>query len=225
MESQITLTRRWIMSAYQAGKGTKEIAAIFGRCESAVRRVKQNYRERGTADPLLHLRGRKGKFSDEIKTRLGQFVTDHPDATLKEIKQRLGLDVSLSTVDRWLKKLELSFKKSVCTPPSRTWVREALLPGLRKGDIVVMDNLPAHKRPAVRAMIEEAGCEVWLLPAYSPDWNPIEMMWSKVKQLIRGAEARRFDALVCAVFRAMGAVTADDAAGFFRHCGYRRTID
>jgi transposase len=65
-------------------------------------------------------------------------------------------------------------------------VREALLPGLRRGDIVVMDNLPAHKRPAVRAMIEGAGCELWLLPPYSPDWNPIEMMWSKVKQLIRG---------------------------------------
>ncbi len=119
MESHVTLTRRWIMSAYQAGKGTKEIAAIFGRCESAVRRVRQNHRERGTADPLLHLRGRKGKLTEEIKTQLRQFVTDHPDATLMEIKERLGLDVSLSTVDRWLRKLGLSFKKSPSTPPSR----------------------------------------------------------------------------------------------------------
>jgi transposase len=101
------------------------------------------------------------------------------------------------------------------------WVREALLPGLRKGDIVVMDNLPAHKKPAVRAMIEEAGCELWLLPPYSPDWNPIEMMWSKVKQLIRGVEPRTFDALVEAVFQSMDAVTAADAVGFFEHCGYR----
>jgi transposase len=101
------------------------------------------------------------------------------------------------------------------------WVREALLPGLRKGDIVVMDNLPAHKKPAVRVMIEEAGCELWHLPPYSPDWNPIEMMWSKVKQLIRGAEPRTFDALVQAVFKSMDAVTADDAVGFFEHCGYR----
>src|SRR5580704_15613983 len=119
MESEITLTRRWIISAYQAGKGTKEIAAIFGRCESAVRRVRQNHRERGTADPLLHLRGRKGKFTDDIKTRLRQFVADHPDATLAEIKERLELDASLSTVDRWVKKLGLSFKKSPSTPPSR----------------------------------------------------------------------------------------------------------
>jgi transposase len=100
------------------------------------------------------------------------------------------------------------------------WVREALLPGLRPGDIVVMDNLPAHKRPTVRAMIEAAGCELWLLPPYSPDWNPIEMMWSKVKQLIRGAEPRTFEALVEAVFNAMDAITASDAKGFFEHCGY-----
>jgi transposase len=120
MESQVTLTRRWIMSAYQAGKGTKEIAAIFGRCESAVRRVRQNHRERGTADPLLHLRGRKGKLTEEIKTQLRQFVSDHPDATLMEIKKHLDLDISLSTVDRWLRKLGLSFKKSPSTPPSRT---------------------------------------------------------------------------------------------------------
>ena len=100
------------------------------------------------------------------------------------------------------------------------WVREALLLGLRPGDIVVMDNLPAHKRPMVRSIIEEAGCELWLLPPYSPDFNPIEMMWSKVKQLIRGAEPRTFDALVQAVFDAMNAVTAHDAVGFFGHCGY-----
>jgi transposase len=119
MESQITLTRRWIISAYQAGKGTKEIAAIFGRCESAVRRVRQNHRERGTADPLLHLRGRKGKLTGELKLRLSQYVKDHPHATLAEIKKDLALDVSLSTTDRWLKKLGLSFKKSRSTPPSR----------------------------------------------------------------------------------------------------------
>jgi transposase len=104
------------------------------------------------------------------------------------------------------------------------WVREALLPGLRPGDIVVMDNLPAHKRPAVRAMIEAAGCELWLLPPYSPDWNPIEMMWSKVKQMIRGSEPRTFEALVEAVFNAMDAITASDAEGFFEHCGYRLPI-
>lgn len=119
MASQATLTRRWIISAYQSGQGTKQIAAIFGRCESAVRRVRQNHRERGTADPLLHLRGRKGKLSDAIKARLRQYVSDRPDATLAEIKRDLSLEVSISTVDRWLKKLGLSLKKSPSTRPSR----------------------------------------------------------------------------------------------------------
>src|SRR5271169_3331208 len=105
MASQVTFIRRWIISAYQKGKGTREISAIFGRCESAVRRVRQNHRERGTADPLLHLRGPRGKLTDELKTRLSRFVADHPDATLAEIKKRLTLDASLSTIDRWLKKL------------------------------------------------------------------------------------------------------------------------
>jgi transposase len=111
MASQTTMTRRWIMSAYRAGKGTKEIAAIFGRCESAVRRVRQNDRERGTPDALLHLRGRRGKLTEELKTRLKQLVADHPDATLEQIKKDLALDASISTIDRWLRKLGLSFKK------------------------------------------------------------------------------------------------------------------
>ena len=119
MASQAILTRRWIMSAYKKGKGTKEISAIFGRCESAVRRVRQNCRERGTADPLLHLRGPRGKLSEELQGRLRRFVADHPDATLAEIKKRLELTVAVSTIDRWLRKLGLSFKKSRSTPASR----------------------------------------------------------------------------------------------------------
>ena len=104
------------------------------------------------------------------------------------------------------------------------WVRETLVPSLRSGDIVVMDNLQPHKHSEVRRLIEAAGCELWLLPPYSPDLNPIEMMWSKAKQLIRSAEPRTFDTLVRAVFAAMDAVTTEDAAGFFRHCGYRQPL-
>jgi len=104
------------------------------------------------------------------------------------------------------------------------WIREALLPSLRPGDIVVMDNLPAHKRPMIRRLIESAGCELWFLPPYSPDLNPIEMMWSKIKQLVRGTEPRTFEDLVKAVFAAMDAVTVADAAGFFHHCDYRQPL-
>jgi transposase len=104
------------------------------------------------------------------------------------------------------------------------WVREALTPSLQHGDIVVMDNLQPHKHSEVRRLIEAAGCELWLLPPYSPDLNPIEMMWSKVKQLIRSSEPRIFETLVKAVFATMDAVTANDAQGFFNHCGYRQPL-
>lgn len=105
------------------------------------------------------------------------------------------------------------------------WTAKALLPGLKPGDIVVMDNLQSHKHPAVRKMIESAGCQLWFLPPYSPDLNPIEMMWSKVKQRIRSAEPRTWDSLVTAVFDAMDSVTPQDAEGFFGHCGYSRPLD
>jgi transposase len=119
MASQTVLTRRWILSGYKKGKGTREIAAIFGRCESGVRRIRQNHRERGTVDPLLHLRGPKGKLTEEIREALRRFVSAHPDSTLAEIKKTLELTVALSTLDRWLGKLGLSFKKSRFTPASR----------------------------------------------------------------------------------------------------------
>ena len=78
----------------------------------------------------------------------------------------------------------------------RTYVKEVLLPTLHPGDILVMDNLSAHKDARSLAMLERAGVEVRFLPPYSPDLNPIELMWSKVKNLLRGAEARDNDALL-----------------------------
>jgi transposase len=94
---------------------------------------------------------------------------------------------------------------------------------LRPKDIVVMDNLSAHKDAGVIAAIESAGAIVCFLPPYSPDLNPIEKMWSKVKQILRSAKARTADALVDAIGMALQAVTIDDAEGWFAHCGYRNT--
>jgi transposase len=92
---------------------------------------------------------------------------------------------------------------------------------LRRGDIVVMDNLSAHKDPMVIGAIKRAGASVWHLPPYSPDFNPIEQMWSKVKEILRSTKARTAEALLDAIGVALGAVTADDAQGWFAHCGYR----
>ncbi len=100
------------------------------------------------------------------------------------------------------------------------YVERFLAPTLRPGDIVVMDNLPAHKSKAVREAIEAAGAELWLLPPYSPDLNPIEMAFSKLKALLRAAAARTVDALEGAIADAIDAITPHDCAGFFTAAGY-----
>jgi transposase len=102
------------------------------------------------------------------------------------------------------------------------YVERVLAPSLSPGQVVVMDNLSAHKGEKVRELVEERGCEVLFLPPYSPDMNPIEEAFSKVKGLLRKAESRTREALIEAIGRALDAVTAQDARGFFGHCGYRR---
>lgn len=101
-----------------------------------------------------------------------------------------------------------------------TYLAEVLCPTLRRGDIVVMDNLAVHKSPQVVALVEAAGAEVRFLPAYSPDLNPIEKMWSKIKASLRSAEARTPEELDQAISQAFSKITAKDAAGYFASCGY-----
>ena len=103
-----------------------------------------------------------------------------------------------------------------------TYVKRLLAPALRPGQVVVMDNLGAHRPKRVRELIEARGCELLYLPAYSPDYNPIEEAFGKVKNLLRKAAARSKEALVEAIGAALSAVTAADARGFFEHAGYRR---
>jgi transposase len=101
------------------------------------------------------------------------------------------------------------------------YIEKGLLPSLGRGQVVVMDNLSAHKGERVRELLESAGCELLYLPPYSPDFSPIEEAFSKVKGLLRKAEARSRKALVEAMGKALDAVTTQDARGFFEHCGYR----
>ena len=100
------------------------------------------------------------------------------------------------------------------------YVEQVLVPTLRPADIVIMDNLSAHKNERTEALIKAAGAEVRYLPPYSPDLNPIEKMWSKVKQLLRSAEARTLPELQKAVAAALEKVTANDARGWWVSCGY-----
>jgi transposase len=102
------------------------------------------------------------------------------------------------------------------------YVERVLAPTLRAGEVVVMDNLSAHKGERVRELIEHRGCELlYLPPYYSPDLNPIEEAFSKIKGILRKAEARTREALVEAMGRALSSVSGHDARGFFEHCGYR----
>jgi len=102
----------------------------------------------------------------------------------------------------------------------RAYTEHVLVPSLRPGDIVVLDNLSAHKDKVAREMIESVGAQVMFLPPYSPDLNPIEKMWSKVKQLLRGTKARTQESLLTAIGVALGCVTEADALGWFASCGY-----
>lgn len=102
----------------------------------------------------------------------------------------------------------------------RVYAERVLVPELRPSDIVVMDNLSSHKDTQARDMIERTGALLWDLPPYSPDFNPIEEMWSKVKAFLRKAKARTQKTLVRAIADALATITQDDCVAWFRHCGY-----
>jgi transposase len=101
-----------------------------------------------------------------------------------------------------------------------TYLDKVLCPALRPGQTVVMDNLSVHKATAVRGRIEARGCRLLFLPRYSPDFNPIEGAFSKLKAFLRRAQARTREALEAAIDAGLQTITARDAQGWFKHCGY-----
>jgi transposase len=100
------------------------------------------------------------------------------------------------------------------------YLEQVLCPCLHPGQVVVMDNLSAHKNSAVRHSIEQTGARLLYLPPYSPDFNPIEQGWAKIKELLRAAKARLLGVLDQAVTSAIAAVTAQNTSAWFRNCGY-----
>lgn len=102
----------------------------------------------------------------------------------------------------------------------RAYVHQVLCPTLRRGDVVIMDNLSPHKSDRTLLLIEQRGAQVRFLPAYSPDLNPIEKMWSKIKTALRTAEARTQPALIQAIGSALACITPQDAMNWFASCGY-----
>ena len=179
-------------------------------------------------------------------------VADGVDVDRLVFVDEMGANVSLSALYAWWRKGKRAFGsaprnwgKNVtllasitaegvgsCLAVEGSTTREvfeaylegALAPTLRPSQIVVMDNLSAHKGERVKEIIEGRGAELLYLPPYSPDLNPIEQAFSKVKGLLRRVEARTRESLIEAMGRALSAVTAQDACGFFAHCGYRPMV-
>jgi len=102
----------------------------------------------------------------------------------------------------------------------RVYVRQVLCPTLRPGDVVIMDNLSPHKSAETLSLIQQLGAEVLFLPAYSPDLNPIEKMWSKLKEFLRSAQAKSRPSLIEAIASALETITAQDVINWFASCGY-----
>jgi len=103
------------------------------------------------------------------------------------------------------------------------YVGQVLAPSLRAGDVVVMDNLSSHKRQEVKALVEAAGCTLRYLPPYSPDFNPIELAFSKLKRLLRSAAARTVEGLWAFLGRSLDSFSPTECAAYIRHCGYVAT--
>jgi transposase len=108
----------------------------------------------------------------------------------------------------------------ISTAGFEAYVGQLLAPTLRPGDIVVLDNLAQHHGARTRELIEACGAELWFLPSYSPDLNPIEEAFSKIKTLLRTAAARTHEDLLAAIWAALKAITPSDAHGYFTHAGY-----
>ena len=113
------------------------------------------------------------------------------------------------------------FDGPIDTATFRAYIEQVLVPALRPGDVVVLDNLAVHKHPEVRRAIEHAGAHLRFLPPYSPDFNPIELAFAKLKAFMRAAGPRTFDHVCALMAAALGLFMPDECANYVRHCGYR----
>ena len=113
------------------------------------------------------------------------------------------------------------FDGPIDNPTFLAYVEQVLVPTLRRGDVVVLDNLVVHKQPEVRAAIEAAGARIRFLPPYSPDFNPIEQAFAKLKAFLRAARPRTFDAVCALVAAALRLFTPTECRNYVRHSGYR----
>lgn len=301
--------RERIVAAVERGdQSIRQIAHLFSVSLSFVVRLLQRHRRTGFVQPQPHAGGPAPKLDDAAQARLLELVRQQPDATLVELRDRLGIACSLATITRALQRHHITRKKKTlhaqeqqsprvqaerrafqeklaavdaehlvfvdetgantsmtrthgrapqgervqATAPGHweqvtliaglrasgvvaplalagatdrlvfeTYVEEVLVPELQAGDVVVWDNLQAHKNPAVVAAIEAVGARVEPTPPYSPDLTPIEEMFSKTKATLREVAARTTETVIAAMGEALQRVTYSDIVGWFHdRCAY-----
>ena len=304
----IELRERIVAAVERGDQSIRQIARQFLVNVSCVVRLLQRWRQTGSVQPKPHAGIPPRKLDATAEARLLELLDAQPDATLAELRERLGIPCCLMTIARALQRHRITRKKKTlhaqeqdtprvqaqrqafqeklasvepehlvfvdetgantgmtrthgraeqgvrvqATAPGywqnvtliaamrttgvvaplaltgatdrivfETYVQQALVPTLRPGDVVVWDNLAAHKSPVARAAVEAAGARVEALPVYSPDLTPIEEMFSKMKAYLRSAAARTTDAVITAMGAALDRVTQSDTLGWFRdRCAY-----
>jgi transposase len=192
-----------VAESHLAGDGR-----LGARCPALGVRRRDGFQRRACAPIRLRAQRRAGPYCEVPRNR----------------GKNLTLIASMTFDEGMGKKSSLVIEGSTTGEVFEGYVEAFLAPTLEEGQIVIMDNLKAHKGERVRESIEARGCEVVFLPPYSPDLNPIEEAFSKIKGILREAAARTHEALLEAISEAISRVTAQDARGFFGHCGYHLVV-
>jgi transposase len=188
-----------------------------------VKRLRRGFQRQVTEE--FHPVIRRLKFLDECGANLGmprRYGRAQPGVRVSEATPGFsGNHYTVVALMGWQgTAAPLIFEGAMSTLIFEAYTEQMLVPTLRRGDIVLLDNLSAHKSEKVRDLIEKRGARLVFLPPYSPDLNPIEKCWSKIKTALRTAKARTFEALVKALAKALETVSLTDIQAWFAHCGY-----
>lgn len=190
------------------------------RDTARVRLARRQYRKQIAAYPVKRL-----KFLDEsglniaMTRRYGRAIRGKRvhDAVPKNFGRNISI---LGTLSCYGMDAVMTVEGAVDATVFRAYIHHVLVPTLRPGDIVVMDNLSVHKVRDIEGMIADTGAQLIYLPPYSPDWSPIEPCWSKIKTRLRGMKARTREALDQALSKVVSKISNSNARGWFAHCGY-----
>ena len=233
--------RERVLLDSDAGMKAADVAAKYRVSGSWVRLLKQRRRDTGEVAPRVQRHGRRCMLEPHLHT-LADLIAAQPDRTLAELKDALATPASVPTVWRarprprplrapadrtFLAALRVTgltapgvFDGAIDGESFRAYIEQILVPTLQPGDIVIADNLGAHKVAGLRRAIQAAGATLWYVPPYSPDLNPIELCFAKLTALVRTARCRSSETLWPFLGTCLERFSSDECRNYFRHCGY-----